>query len=67
MYGCSPSKTLFKDAISVDDYHRLIIRRKCVWKDTIRQFMSGIDFNKYLRVTFVGSIGEPAVDDGGPF
>ena len=67
MYGCSPSKTSFKDAIPVDDYHRLIIRRKCVWKDTIRQFMSGIDFNKYLRVTFVGSIGEPAVDDDGPF
>ena len=44
-------------------YQRIVIRRKHVWNDALRYFHSGIDFAKYIRVTFVG---EPAVDEGGP-
>ena len=49
----------------VDRYHyqRIYVRRKHVWEDTLNAFKSGLDFGKYIKVTFAGS---PAVDDGGP-
>ena len=40
-----------------------MIRRKHVWEDALHRFKSGLDLNKYLKVTF---LGEPAVDEGGP-
>ena len=41
----------------------IMIRQKHVWEDALHRFKSGLDVNKYLKVTFVG---EPAVDEGGP-
>jgi hypothetical protein len=45
------------------EYTRIAVRRKYIWEDTIEAFRSN-DVTKHLKVTFVG---EPAVDDGGPF
>ena len=45
-------------------YQRIIVRRKHLWQDALNRFRSGMDFSKYIRVSFVG--GEPAVDEGGP-
>ena len=45
------------------EYQRIVVRRKHLWEDALRRFRSGINFQKYIRITFVG---EPAVDDGGP-
>ena len=45
------------------EYQRIVVRRKHLWEDALRHFRSGINFQKYIRITFVG---EPAVDDGGP-
>ena len=50
-------------AIDTSLYQHIIIRQKHLWEDSIHCFRSGIDFQKHLRVTFVG---EPAVDAGGP-
>jgi len=44
-------------------YQRIVVRRNHLWEDSLQRFQSGVDFNRYLRVLFVG---EPAVDDGGP-
>ena len=44
-------------------YQRIVVRRKHLWEDSLHKFRSGIDFHKYIHVTFVG---EPAVDAGGP-
>ena len=51
--------------LPVDRYHyqRIYVRRKHVWEDTLNAFKSGLDFGKYIKVTFAGT---PAVDDGGP-
>ena len=45
------------------EYQQIVVRRKHLWEDALHRFQSGINFRKYIRVTFVG---EPAVDDGGP-
>lgn len=50
--------------VDKSEYQRIVVRRKHIWEDTLHRFKSGINFRKYIRVTFVG---EPAVDDGGPF
>ena len=42
---------------------RFIVRRKHVFDDALCRFKSGIDFGKYLKLTFVG---EPAAGEGGP-
>ena len=42
---------------------RIVIRRKHVFEDALHRYKSGLDFKKYLKVTFVG---EPAADEGGP-
>lgn len=34
-----------------------------MWEDALKKFQYGINFNQYIKVTFVG---EPGVDDGGP-
>ncbi len=44
-------------------YQRIVVRRRHVWQDALNRFKCGIDFSKYIRVSFVG---EPAVDEGGP-
>ena len=49
--------------VNKSDYQRIVVHRKHLWDDALHRFKSGIDFHKYIRVTFVG---EPAVDDGGP-
>ena len=48
---------------SHDDVQRIVIRRKYVWEDTVRKIRSGLNVNRYIKVTFVG---ETAVDEGGP-
>ena len=45
------------------EYQRIVVRRKHLWEDALRRFRLGINFQKYIRITFVG---EAAVDDGGP-
>ena len=45
-----------------EQYTRIVIRRKQLWKDSVAQFQS-VNENKYIRVTFVG---EPGEDEGGP-
>ena len=45
------------------EYQRIVVRCKHLWEDALRRFRSGINFQKYIRITFVG---EAAVDDGGP-
>ena len=45
------------------DYQRIVVRQRHLWQDALHRFNSGMNFTKYIRVTFVG---EPAVDDGGP-
>ena len=45
------------------EYQQIVVRRKHLWEDALHHFQSGINFRKYIRITFVG---EPAVDDGGP-
>lgn len=48
----------------IDEANRVIVRRKHIWKDTIRAFSKrSFDCQKSLSVTFVG---EEAVDAGGP-
>ena len=42
---------------------RIIVRRKHLWEDALYRFRAGIDFNKHLRILF---IGKPGVDHGGP-
>ena len=49
--------------IDKSEYQRIVVRRKHLWDDALHRFQSGINFHKYIRITFVG---EPAVDDGGP-
>ncbi len=44
-------------------YQRIVVRRRHLWQDALNRFKCGIDFGKYIRVSFVG---EPAVDEGGP-
>ena len=44
-------------------YQRIIVRRRHLFEDALHRFRSGVDFHKYIHVTF---IGEPAVDAGGP-
>jgi len=44
-------------------YQRIVVRRRHLWEDALNRFKCGIDFSKYIRVSFVG---EPAVDEGGP-
>ena len=48
-----------------DDYntHRITIRRRHIFEDTLTAICHGFDEKKHLKVTF---IGEPAVDGGGP-
>jgi len=40
-----------------------VSRRKHLWEDALNRFKGGLDFTKYIRISFVG---EPAVDEGGP-
>lgn len=49
--------------VDKNEYQRIVIRRKHLWEDALRYFRGGINFKKYIRVTF---ISEPAVDEGGP-
>ena len=49
--------------VDKSQYQRIVIRRPKIWEDTLNSFQSGINFRKYIRVTFCA---EPAVDDGGP-
>lgn len=44
-------------------YQRFVVRRKHLWEDALQRFQLGINFSKYIRVTF---LHDPAVDDGGP-
>ena len=48
--------------VDKEQYTRIVIRRKQLWKDSVAQFQS-VNENKYIRVTFVG---EPGEDEGGP-
>ena len=45
------------------DFQRIVVRRNHLWEDALKRFKVGLDFQKYVRVLFVG---EPAVDEGGP-
>ena len=49
--------------VNTADYTRIVVRRRCLFKDALHYFKTGIDYEKYIRVSF---IGEPAVDEGGP-
>ena len=49
--------------VDTSDYQRVVVRRRHIWTDALRQFKSGINFQKYIRIRFVG---DPAVDEGGP-
>ena len=40
---------------------RIVVRRKHIWTDSLHAFKNGLDFDKHIKVTF---IGEPAVDQG---
>lgn len=40
------------------------MRRKHLWEDALNRFKGGLDFTKYICISFVG---EPAVDEGRPF
>lgn len=49
--------------IDRQQYQRVVVRHKHLWKDALYYFKSGMCYEKYIRVTFMG---EPAVDEGGP-
>ena len=49
--------------VDKSDVQRIVVRRNHLWEDTLKRFQAGLNFQKYVRVLFVG---EPAVDDGGP-
>ena len=49
--------------VDKSDMQRIVVGRNHLWEDALKRFQAGFDFQKYVRVVF---IGEPAVDDGGP-
>ena len=64
---------------NVLDAHRITVRCGSIFDDTLFALKGGIDDNKHVRVRFLGkpitpsklfllkgSIGEPAIDQGGP-
>ena len=59
----SQQKKKFLPDDTTTNYQRVIVRRRHLWDDALYRFCIGIDFSKYIHVTFVG---EPAVDAGGP-
>ena len=61
---CLRSRHLPLDSSSEDSKMCIRVRRKFVWKDTLRAFKRpGFATDKWLMVEFVG---ESAIDDGGP-
>ena len=49
--------------VDTSQYQRIVIRRRHLWEDALERFQLGINFHKYIHVTF---IQDPAVDEGGP-
>lgn len=49
--------------VESSQYQRIIVRRKHIWEDALHRYRVGIDFHKYIHITF---FGEPGVDAGGP-
>ena len=68
VFNRSLSELLWNHRLAVlpddpDDKHRIKVRRRAVWADTLHQLRKGLPVTKHLRVTF---LGEPAVDAGDP-
>ena len=42
---------------------RIVVHRNHVFEEALHRYKAGLNFDKYIKVTFVG---EPAADEGGP-
>ena len=49
--------------VDTSAYQQIVVHRKHLWEDALNCFKGGLDFTKYICISFVG---EPAVDEGGP-